>query len=626
MYGYVPFAFLLSTIICASVAAWLFVRNDPRRPGFAFGLFVLVMGFWSATHVGTLFSSTLTWQLRFTQLSYVSVVLTPITWLVFSLTYSDRRELLTRRRLAVLSIVPALTLAFVFTAHHHSLFYASIELGDANGRPFLLITPGPWHAINIVYSYALVAVGTGLLVRSALTNNRLYRRQSAVLIALALAPWIVNVAFHVGIRSIPGLDPTPLAFTIVAIPFAVVVLRTDLTSFVPVAHERVFRTLDDPVLVVGPNGRVLDANDSATSVLGDGAPLEGTPISEALPDELLEAGTVRQLSGSANACSIDVDGTTRRYLARSRDIDPGLESVSRGVIVSLTDVTVQLNQRDALARKNEVLETQTAKLETKNEQLERLASVVSHDLATPLATGESLLHLVRADVDDPDSELEQSLDDLDAVHRRLREFAEALPELARESTDVESPIECDLETVAESAWEVVDTGRVTLAVDSTRTINADPRRLQQAFENLFQNAVEHGSVELVADGDPDATSRQTEAGDRVAGPTARSSKAVTTVRVGSIDSDDAGCESDRSDSSTDSGRSETDSGGFYVEDDGPGVPDERREHLLEFGVSTGSGAGYGLAIVRTIIEAHGWSLEIVDSRDGGARFEVRGVD
>ncbi len=154
-------------------------------------------------------------------------------------------------------------------------------------------------------------------------------------------------------------------------------------------------------------------------------------------------------------CVIDVDGRPRQYIARVRAIDPGLQD-PRGSIVSLTDITVQKRQQ--------------ANLEAKNEQLERLASVVSHDLATPLATGESLVHLIRADVDDGDPELEQSLDDLEAVHARLREFAEALPELARESTDVASPVECDLESVAHAAWDVVDTGELTLVIESTRTI------------------------------------------------------------------------------------------------------------------------------------------------------------
>lgn len=120
---------------------------------------------------------------------------------------------------------------------------------------------------------------------------------------------------------------------------------------------------------------------------------------------------------------------------------------------------------------------------------------------------------------------------------------------------------------------MVNTSDLRLAVESTETLQADASRLQQAFENLFANAAEHATV-----------------GQRVA----------TTVRIGRLPT----------------------VSGFYIEDDGPGIPEGRREDLLAFGVSTGSGSGYGLAIVRTIVEAHGWSLSVTESTEGGARFEI----
>jgi len=617
MYSYVTFSVLLSAIVGTSVAVWLLVRNESGRPAFAFGLFMLTMAVWSATHVGTLMSETVHWQLRFTQLSYVSVVSAPITWLVFALRYTDRSEWGSGRRIALLSVVPVLTLGFVFTARHHSLFYSSISLTEVGGQPFLETEPGPWHVVNVAYSYTLLLIGTGLLVDAALTNNRLYRRQSAVLLTCAFTPWFVNGAYHIGIRPVPEIDPTPLAFTLVGIPLAALVLRTDLTTFVPIAHERVFQTLNDPVLVISPDDRILEANASAQSVLGADRPLEGVAAEAVLPAELSDGEPFHLPLEATVSCSIPVDGETRRFLAQCRAIAPERAADSQGAIVSLTDITVHLNQRDALAAKNDALETQTAKLELKNEQLERLASVVSHDLATPLATGESLLQLVRADLEGTDPELEQLLDELETVHDRLREFSAALPELARESTDVESPIECDLETVAEAAWNVVDTYDLTLVVESTRTVRADPRRLQQAFENLFQNCVEHGSASSRSQVDDgiERGSTSSQRGDATG-------NGVTTVRVGTLEADDAPRATERPDTTSPL----PDRVGFYVEDDGPGIPFERREYVLRFGVSTGSGSGYGLAIVRTIVEAHGWSLAVVDSSQGGARFEVLDVE
>jgi signal transduction histidine kinase len=67
--------------------------------------------------------------------------------------------------------------------------------------------------------------------------------------------------------------------------------------------------------------------------------------------------------------------------------------------------------------------------------------------------------------------------------------------------------------------------------------------------------------------------------------------------------------------------------GFYVEDDGPGIPIEEQGELFERGFSTaGDGTGFGLAIVEQVVEAHGWEISIADGDAGGARFEVTGVE
>jgi len=237
----------------------------------------------------------------------------------------------------------------------------------------------------------------------------------------------------------------------------------------------------------------------------------------------------------------------------------------------MRDISERKEREQRLART-------TDRLHRKNEQLERLAQIISHDLQTPLSTAEKLTRVLRIDLDEPEPMVEQSLSDLEVTHQRLREFTENLPRLAREGTDVESPIACDLATLARSAWNVVATGSLRLEVETTRTLQGDPRRLQQLFENLFQNTVTHAVNPAESFGD---SSRQS----------------ATTVRVGSFDD------------------------GIYIEDDGPGIQPEQREELFEYGMGTGSGTGFGLAIVRTIVEAHGWDITVVDSEDG-ARFDI----
>jgi signal transduction histidine kinase len=68
----------------------------------------------------------------------------------------------------------------------------------------------------------------------------------------------------------------------------------------------------------------------------------------------------------------------------------------------------------------------------------------------------------------------------------------------------------------------------------------------------------------------------------------------------------------------------SDESGFYVEDDGPGVPPDTQDHVFENGYTTQeTGIGFGLSIVRTIFEAHDWAVSLTEGTEGGARFEIR---
>lgn len=253
-----------------------------------------------------------------------------------------------------------------------------------------------------------------------------------------------------------------------------------------------------------------------------------------------------------------IDGELRHELIEATVPETADDDCSRVLIAG-----IDINERKQYEHR----------IEAHNRTLERLAEIISHDFQTPLSAAEKLTTLVDSNLDDPDPPVARSLDKLESVHKRLRTLTDHLPRLARESTNVDQPNTCELAAIAQQAWKVVDTDCLTLCVEDNKKLTADPRRLQQAFENLFQNTVEHGCNH------EDATESD-----------------ATTVRVGTF------------------------SDGIFVADDGPGVPTNRRDDIFEYGV--GDRSGIGLSITQTIIEAHGWDISVTESDDGGARFEI----
>jgi PAS domain S-box-containing protein len=216
------------------------------------------------------------------------------------------------------------------------------------------------------------------------------------------------------------------------------------------------------------------------------------------------------------------------------------------------------------------------RLEQRNERLEEFASIVSHDLRNPLNVADGHLDLARAEHDS------HHLESVAEAHDRIEALIEELLTLAREGTIALDPEAVSLAEVATASWKTVETDAATLSVDQPVTIRADESRTRQLLENLFRNSVEHGSTES-----------RSAADDGVS------------VRVGGLDGGD----------------------GIYVADDGPGIPEAERTRVFESGVTTGDeGIGAGLSIVKRVADAHGWDVRVTESSDGGARFELTGVD
>ena len=204
-------------------------------------------------------------------------------------------------------------------------------------------------------------------------------------------------------------------------------------------------------------------------------------------------------------------------------------------------------------------------LRQQNKQLDEFASVVSHDLRNPLNVAEGRLQMAQTECDS------EHLHDVARAHDRMATLIDDLLALAREGQTAIETEPVDLSEAVEMCSEAVDTAEATLVTETEYRIQADESRLQRLLENLVRNAVEHG------------------------GPT-------VTISVGEL------------------------AHGFYVEDDGPGIPSEKRAEVLDMGYSTTEdGTGFGLSIVERIADSHGWAVTVTEGREGGARVEITDV-
>lgn len=197
-----------------------------------------------------------------------------------------------------------------------------------------------------------------------------------------------------------------------------------------------------------------------------------------------------------------------------------------------------------------------------------LGSVLSHDFQNPLQTVRGRLELA-IETGNTDH-----IEDAMPSVNRLEELIDDIASVLKTGEIAPQRDQINIERVAESVWaarEKCDEESSLTVVDSPE-VTGDPDAIRRMMENLLGNSIEHGEPPV-------------------------------NIRVGGLED------------------------GLYVEDDGPGIPEENREKVFEQGFSTkedGDETGLGMTSVRQIVLAHGWRITITDSEAlGGVRFEIQ---
>jgi len=533
--------FVAAAVICfASIFRTKQINQHDTRNGLI--ALLATSGAWALLQVAYLIAPTPDLKYVFYLVGLVVGLATVGPWLYFCSAYTGRslHHNTTYQQVAVgvyLGIV-----AVKLTNPIHGLYFTSMMVD----QPFthLMINHGILHWLAMGVAYGLAVVGIFMLFE-LFTQVDYDTRPFVALIGLTALPVILDILGAIS-NSFVNIGYSALGVAVFAV--GVLFIYTDRFGTIQLAGQ-----YDDPVIVLDDDDEIRDFNRSAARLF---PALEGRldePLAEVCP-ELAATTRNREVYQYTN-------GDETQYFRPTRN-SFSANNVQLGLLLVLSDVTDEERYR--------------RRLEAQNDRLEQFTGMVSHDLRNPLnvAQGNSEIIYELLDATKTDDGYEPLSDEtLDTVVTsaktlsntldRMERLIDDLLVLARQGQAIDSREVVSLAAIVENCWEMVDHKNAVLVVDDDLTFAVDPDRLQQLFENLFRNAIEHG-------------------GDDV------------TIRVGAIENN-----------------------GFYVEDDGPGIPEEKREDVFDSGFTTNrDGTGFGLAIVKEIVEAHGWTVSVADSDEG----------
>jgi PAS domain S-box-containing protein len=600
-------ALLLAGAVLVTVAI-LYVWR--RRPATTIaGLLAVLLGavLWSVCYALELSAGDLVGREYWGDLKYVGVCLLPPVYLAFVLQCSGHTRW-PRWLGPVLTLEPLAVLILLATEVTHDLvrFYpAGATLATSQAAE-----AGPLFWPHLLYNNALVWTATVLLVVTLSRMSGLYRRQSVVLVAAILLPILLNLLFNLRVEPFRQVDLTPFAFVLTTAVLVWGVYQFSLLDLRPVARSQIFKTISDPVLVLDPDGRVLDANPAAGRLVErPAAEIVGQPVTQLLPT--WSATVTEAMAAGVDQASPEGSGEPRRGAPVSREVTrdgrifelaisalPDRQRQSGGHLVVARDVTERRQVEEqlyaALNHERVATDRLAAALAGEQAAAEHLRNLdeaksgflqaVSHDLRTPLASvlGISLTlqrgrgQLGPADTDDLLGRLTANARKLDRILTGLLDLDRldrGIVELRRERVDLARLV---AGVVSEAHEELLDGHPVSLELLPVQVV-ADAAKVERIVENLLANAARHT--------DPDTPIWVR----------------VTHGERGAL---------------------------LCVDDAGPGVPAEQRESIFRpfergpGGDSYTPGSGVGLALVAQIASLHGGHAWVEDRAGGGASFRV----
>ncbi len=579
--AYTPYTLPLiaSALICLAVARLVFPRRSAVGAT-SFVLLPLAVALWALANALEIACLDLPAKLFWANVEYLPIVSVPVLWLAFTAEYSHGGQPLSRRTLALLVVIPAITVALAWTSGTHGLVRRNVIL-DSTG-PFSRVAKvyGPWFYVHTAYSYLMLAAGAYHILRAFGRSHHLYRGQAVALLVACAVPWAGNVSYLLGHSPLAPMDPTPVAFAISCAAVAYGLLRWRLLDLVPAARDAVIEGMSDGLIVLDTRNRIVDLNPAALRAigctLGEAIGQPATKVLLARPDLCVRYQDALE---AQEEITLGDGGERRDYDLRISPLRDGRGRLA-GRLVTLHDIT-RRKQLEAQLREAQKLEA-----------VGRLAGGVAHHFNNLLTVIEGHSRFLLQELD-PASPLHRDAQRVLDASGQASELTRQLLTFGRRQRIRAATVNLN-DLLAETCVLLrhVLGEEVTLQLrlaPELEEILADPAQIEQVIMNLLTNArdaMPEGGVLTIETANAELTE-----GASVSHLPARPGGYVL----------------------------------LAIADTGVGMAPEVKAHLFEPFFTTkevGKGTGLGLAAVYGIVEECGGCIDVTSEPGRGTTFRI----
>jgi PAS domain S-box-containing protein len=375
--------------------------------GFSMILLSLANAYWAFFAGINANSTTLLANRILTQLSYPGVLSVPIFFFLFVVYFSGFEKWLTKRNLIFLWTIPCMLMILVATSKWHHIHWSYLNPDPILGEGLIHYGYGPSYYVMVVYMYGLVLFASLLLIRVAIKYRSDFRLQALAILVGVPLPWTGSIIYIFNLTPWPGIDHTPVFFSLTGLILTLAVYRFRLLELLPVARDAILDGLQEGIVVMDTQERMIDLNPAAIKILRIITRRRvGQPVVELIPQlSSLNHTPIQEFQSLSDNGKVE-------WVEYNLEPLLGKQGRQLGKILTLRDITRRKKmESDFLNETNRLFkEADDARksAEEANQAKSAFLANMSHELRTPLNAIIGFTRIVRRKSEEilPEKQLE----------------------------------------------------------------------------------------------------------------------------------------------------------------------------------------------------------------------------
>jgi PAS domain S-box-containing protein len=195
-----------------------------------------------------------------------SIALTLLT--MFILVYTGHESWLKRLPIRIaLLVLPISTNVLAWTNELHHWFWTNVYL-DNPVLNLAVFEHGPGFYANSIIGYIYLGLVIATLIQASITGTAKSQRQARLLLLAALVPLFSNLLYLFDTFNLPGLDWSSVSFSLAGLLLLLAIYGSRFMDIIPTARNVMIEQMTVGVLVLDDQGRLIDFNPAAQTILG----------------------------------------------------------------------------------------------------------------------------------------------------------------------------------------------------------------------------------------------------------------------------------------------------------------------------------------------------------------------